>query len=241
MMLVNEVIATEDTSRSNTIRTVARELNIPFAIAMELANKESPHGQFDKSGNTIVGDKHLKNKAYGLGQVRLTALNDVNRIYGTEFSMDDVKNNAEKNARVALMYFNAQRDQYGATGVVQQLRGYNGGPGAIDGSKPNANKYADDVYGKAMLNYTADEDAITNEASPWELLKRKVTPVVQKNKYQRVAEKLHAMLLRKQKENSGVFRHALGWYTYNIGTSYKGIDHKVLHQYYLDNFDAVVD
>ena len=49
------------------------------------------------------------------------------------------------------------------------------------------------------------------------------------------------MLLRKQKENGGVFRHALGWYTYNIGTSYKGIDHKVLHQYYLDNFDVVVD
>ena len=84
-------------------------------------------------------------------------------------------------------------------------------------------------------------EVTTNEASPWELLKRKVTPVVQKDKYQRVAEKLHAMLLRKQKENGGVFRHALGWYTYNIGTSYIGIDHKVLHQYYLDNFDAVVD
>ena len=84
-------------------------------------------------------------------------------------------------------------------------------------------------------------EVTTNEASPWELLKRKVTPVVQKNKYQRVAEKLHAMLLRKQKENGGVFRHELGWYTYNIGTSYIGIDHKVLHQYYLDNFDAVVD
>ena len=48
-------------------------------------------------------------------------------------------------------------------------------------------------------------EVTTNEASPWELLKRKVTPVVQKNKYQRVAEKLHAMLLRKQKENGGVF------------------------------------
>ena len=237
MMLINEVIATEeDTSRANTIRNVASELNIPFAIAMELANKESPHGQFDKNGNTIVGDKHLTNKAYGLAQVRITALKDVNRIYGTKFSMDDIKNDAEKNARVALMYFNAQRDQYGAEGVLQQLRGYNGGPGAIDGSKPNAN-----LYDKAMLNYTADGDAITNEASPWELLKRKIKPVVQKNKYQRVAEKLHEILLRKEKENGGVFRHALGWYTFNIGNSYRDIDHKVLHQYYLDNFDAVVD
>jgi hypothetical protein len=84
-------------------------------------------------------------------------------------------------------------------------------------------------------------EVTTNEASPWELLKRKIKPVVQKDKYQRVAEKLHEILLRKQKENGGVFRHALGWYTFNIGNSYRDIDHKVLHQYYLDNFDAVVD
>ena len=84
-------------------------------------------------------------------------------------------------------------------------------------------------------------EVIATEETPYTWAMRKIKPVVQKNKYQRVAEKLHAMLLRKEKENGGIFRHALGWYTYNIGTSYKGIDHKVLHQYYLDNFDAVVD
>ena len=83
-------------------------------------------------------------------------------------------------------------------------------------------------------------EVTTNEATPWEMLKRKIKPIVEHDRYQRVAEKLHAMLLRKKEENGGVFRHALGWYTMNVGNSYKNIDHHVLKQYYLDNFDAVV-
>jgi hypothetical protein len=81
-MLINE-ITKANLNESNVIRDVAKELNIPFAIAMELSNKESSQGQFDKDGNTIVGDKNLKNKAYGMSQVRLPALKDVNRLYGT--------------------------------------------------------------------------------------------------------------------------------------------------------------
>lgn len=83
-------------------------------------------------------------------------------------------------------------------------------------------------------------EVITTEETPYTWAMRKIKPVVQKDKYQRAAEKLHQILLRKEKENGGVFRHALGWYTFNLGNSIKGIDHKVLHQYYLDNFDAVV-
>lgn len=242
-MLVNEII-NEGFNKANVIRDVAKELNIPFAIAMELSNKESSQGQFDKDGNTIVGDKKLKNKAYGMAQVRLPALKDVNRLYGTNYSLDDIKNDANINAKVGLLYFKAQGDFYGAKDYIEQLRGYNGGPSAIKGDVASANSYANDIFDKAVLNYNGEdslENFGLNEATPWELLKRKITPVVQKNKYQRVAEKLHAMLLRKQKENGGIFRHALGWYTYNIGNSYRDIDHKVLHQYYLDNFDAVVD
>ena len=241
-MLVNEII-NEGFNKANVIRDVAKELNIPFAIAMELSNKESSQGQFDKDGNTIVGDKKLKNKAYGMAQVRLPALKDVNRLYGTNYSLDDIKNDANINAKVGLLYFKAQGDFYGAKDYIEQLRGYNGGPSAIKGDVASANSYANDIFDKAVLNYNGEdslENFGLNEATPWELLKRKITPVVQKNKYQRVAEKLHAMLLRKQKENGGIFRHALGWYTYNIGNSYRDIDHKVLHQYYLDNFDAVV-
>jgi rhamnogalacturonyl hydrolase YesR len=79
-----------------------------------------------------------------------------------------------------------------------------------------------------------------DEISPFTALARKIKPVINKDRYQRVAEKLHAILLRKKEENGGVFRHALGWYTMNIGQSYKNIDHHVLRQYYLDNFEPVV-
>lgn len=78
------------------------------------------------------------------------------------------------------------------------------------------------------------------EASPWTNMVRRIKPVVSRDKYRRVAEKLHKILLRKEKENGGVFRHALGWYTMNIGNSYKDIDHHVLKKFYLDNFDAVL-
>jgi rhamnogalacturonyl hydrolase YesR len=69
---------------------------------------------------------------------------------------------------------------------------------------------------------------------------RRIKPVVSRDKYRRVAEKLHKILLRKEKENGGVFRHALGWYTMNIGNAHKDIDHHVLKQFYLDHFDAVI-
>ena len=83
-------------------------------------------------------------------------------------------------------------------------------------------------------------EVTTNEASPWELLKRKMAPVVQHNKYQKVAEKLHAVLLRKEEENGGHFRHALGWYVAKLAGGHRDVDHKVLHKYYLDNFDSVI-
>jgi len=79
-----------------------------------------------------------------------------------------------------------------------------------------------------------------SEDSPWSFLKRKVAPVVQHNKYQKVAEKLHAVLLRKQEENGGHFRHALGWYVMKLADGHRDVDHRVLHKYYLDNFDPVL-
>ena len=159
-MLVNEII-NEGFNKANVIRDVAKELNIPFAIAMELSNKESSQGQFDKDGNTIVGDKKLKNKAYGMSQVRLPALKDVNRLYGTNYSLDDIKNDANINAKVGLLYFKAQGDFYGAKDYIEQLRGYNGGPSAIKGDVASANSYANDIFDKAVLNYEGP-DALEN-------------------------------------------------------------------------------
>ena len=78
------------------------------------------------------------------------------------------------------------------------------------------------------------------EDTPWEYITRKIKPVVQHNKYQKVAEKLHAVLLRKEKENGGHFRHALGWYVAKLAGGHRDVDHKVLYKYYLDNFDPVI-
>ncbi len=38
-----------------------------------------------------VGDTHMKNRAYGICQIRKPYLQDVNRIAGTSFTMDDVR------------------------------------------------------------------------------------------------------------------------------------------------------
>lgn len=38
-----------------------------------------------------VGDKHLRNKAYGVCQIRQPYLDDVNRIAGTDWSMQQVR------------------------------------------------------------------------------------------------------------------------------------------------------
>jgi hypothetical protein len=154
-------IINENSNRSDIIRKTAADLNIPFAIAMELFNKESKTGQFDKNGDTVVGDNNRTNKAFGMGQVRLPALKDVNRLYGTNYSLADIKNDANINAKVGLLYFKAQGDHYGANDYIEQLRGYNGGPKAIKGDVESANSYANDIFDKAVLNYEGP-DALEN-------------------------------------------------------------------------------
>jgi len=80
-----------------------------------------------------------------------------------------------------------------------------------------------------------------DEESPWELFKRKIDPTIHNNRYQKAAERLHSVLKRKEKENSGKWRHALGWYVSKIASSFKGIDSRALQDYYLKNFDAVLE
>lgn len=79
------------------------------------------------------------------------------------------------------------------------------------------------------------------EDSPWQLLKKKVAPMMNHKGYRNAAKTLHDVLLRKKKENAGKpFRHALGWYASNIADSYRDIDSRVLVKFYLDNFDPVM-
>ena len=58
--------------------------------------------------------------------------------------------------------------------------------------------------------------------------------------YELAAERLHSVLQRKEKENGGVFRHALGWYAAKIASGFRDIDSRELIAYYQKNFDAVL-
>lgn len=64
------VIAKEDLSMRNMLMAMAR---------------------VETNYNDVIGDKHLKNKAYGALQMRQPAVDDVNRIYG----FSGVKNASE--------------------------------------------------------------------------------------------------------------------------------------------------
>ena len=125
------------------IRAQAKELGISFAVARAIAYQESGIKQ------DVTGDLKLKNKAHGMYQIRLPALQDVNRLYGTNYTIDDIKNDPTINARVGMLYFKAQKEFYGAKNNEQALAGYNGGPNAIKGGNKGANNYAKSVLSTA--------------------------------------------------------------------------------------------
>ncbi len=58
--------------------------------------------------------------------------------------------------------------------------------------------------------------------------------------YELAAKRLHSVLQRKEKENGGSFRHALGWYAAKIANGFRDIDSRELSAYYQKNFDAVL-
>ena len=61
------------------------------------------------------GDIELKNRAYGPGQLRKPAVDDVNRIFGTKFTVEDVKNNEDINLQVTALYLKALTGSYWKT------------------------------------------------------------------------------------------------------------------------------
>ena len=126
------------------IDAIADELGVTPAVARAIAYQESGHNHTTKDGKVLIGDKKLKNKAYGAFQVRLPALQDVNRLYKTNYTIDDLRD-PNINARVGLLYYKAQTEFYGAKNDKQALAGYNGGPAAIKGKNKKANSYSSAV------------------------------------------------------------------------------------------------
>jgi len=88
-----------------------------------------------ESGNdpNAVGDKHLKNQAYGRYQIRKPYLDDVNRVLHSDFTMDDVRKHDVIGKCAVLNYLHWWGQKYtNRTGLKPSYevlaRIHNGGP-----------------------------------------------------------------------------------------------------------------
>lgn len=78
-----------------------------------------------------VGDKHLKNKAYGPLQIRQPVCDDVNRHFGTKYRAEAMLGNRELSEKVCEMYLSiwATEVRIGRKVTDQdRARIWNGGP-----------------------------------------------------------------------------------------------------------------
>jgi hypothetical protein len=94
-------------------------------LVKAIALKES--GNNDKA----VGDKHLAKRAYGHLQVRQTALDDVNRKFGTNYKAAECLGNRELSEWVCREYINMYATEKAigqAPSEEQMSRIWNGGP-----------------------------------------------------------------------------------------------------------------
>lgn len=83
--------------------------------------------QVESNGNDYaIGDKHLKDKAYGCLQIRRPVCLDVNRVYKTNHSPMAMLGNRELSIKVARMYWNI----YKCKTDEEKARSWNGGPTA---------------------------------------------------------------------------------------------------------------
>lgn len=83
----------------------------------------------ESQGNLYaIGDKNLKDKAYGCMQIRQPACDDVNRTYGTSYKAEQMLGNKEASIDV----FNKYTEIYAPSGMDEQkARVWNGGPGGV--------------------------------------------------------------------------------------------------------------
>lgn len=82
------------------------------------------------------------------------------------------------------------------------------------------------------------------EASPIELLKRKLSPALHAGQYDAAAETMYKMLQRKRSETGGNLRHGFGYYAQQIGKGFNKVDYralmKVFAKKYGDEFPELV-
>jgi len=129
--------------------------------------------------DSYVGDRNLKNKAYGPGQIRQTAIDDLKKSMPSKYpkgmKAKELLNNNKLSRRVTKDYLNLIATRYrkdpGITrkNLFDVLHGYNAGPKAVGKEKYKAKPvgYAMDV----IAGYTRKVGALKN-AQP----RRKPTP-----------------------------------------------------------------
>ena len=115
---------TENTEFLDSVLKFSDQYGIDPALALGIAKKES---NFDIDA---IGDRHLRNKAYGAFQMRQPALDEVYNRYGVRFTESDMMDST-KAAQAAIMYMAIQRDFYGARNNTDIARMYNGGPTGV--------------------------------------------------------------------------------------------------------------
>lgn len=100
-----------------------------FPLIRAIAMHESGMDPF------AIGDRHLRNRAYGILQIRQPVLDDVNRKFGTSYTVKDVypKTSGDADVRRAVhnsvVIFNKYMEMYGRNATDEQkARRWNGGP-----------------------------------------------------------------------------------------------------------------
>ena len=106
------------------IAAVAKSVGISEDLLRDVLYRESRLTHTDKDGEVLVGDTHLEDghlgdpsadgvskRAYGAMQVRATAVEDVNRVYGTNYTVEDLQDK-EKNLLIGASYLKLSQDKY---------------------------------------------------------------------------------------------------------------------------------
>lgn len=75
-----------------------------------------------------------------------------------------------------------------------------------------------------------------DEASPLELLKRKISPALHMGQYEKATDLMYKVIKRKEAETNGKLRHGLGYYAMEIGRQFKNIDYRALAKYFIDKY-----
>lgn len=79
--------------------------------------------------NTVIGDKHLKQMAYGCLQIRQPCVDDVNRIYKTSHKALQMNGNRQLSIWVCKKYLKFWGGRLKEPGYEALARIWNGGPG----------------------------------------------------------------------------------------------------------------